>query len=140
MKSIVGTTVCTIVFAGATFMNFVIVAARGPTAQEQETAPAPDNTKMNKGDRAKGKLTADQQGQNASDRELSRKLRQSIMQDKAPSMYAHNVKIITKDTMVTLRGPVRSDEEKRAVETKAKEVTGDEKVTDELKVMGKKTS
>jgi hypothetical protein len=61
------------------------------------------------------------------------------MQDKSPSMYGRNVKIITKDGMVTLRGPVRLDEEKQAVDSKAKEVAGDEKVRDELKVTGRES-
>ncbi len=136
MKSILRTTVCTILLAGATSMNFAIIAAPAPIAQDA----APDNTKMNKQDRAEGKLTTDQQGQSASDREMTKKIRQSIMHDKSLSMSAHNVKIITKDGLVTLRGPVPSDEEKQAVETKAKEVAGDKKVTDELRVTRKKKS
>jgi osmotically-inducible protein OsmY len=44
------------------------------------------------------------------------------------------VKIISRDGMVTLKGVVRSDEEKQTVEAKAKEVTGGGKVTDELQV------
>ena len=138
MKSILRITVCTILLVGVTSINFAKIAAPAPIAQD--AAPAPDNTKMNKQDRAEGKLTADQQGQSASDREMTKKIRQSIMHDKSLSMSAHNVKIITKDGLVTLRGPVPSDEEKQAVETKAKEVAGDEKVTDELRVTRKKKS
>ena len=49
-------------------------------------------------------------------------------------MYAHNVKIITQDGMVTLKGPVHSEEEKQAIETKAKQVAGDGKVSNQLEV------
>jgi hyperosmotically inducible periplasmic protein len=103
------------------------------------TAPAmaqtaPDNTKVNKRDRAKGAPTADQQKENAGDRDLSQKIRQSIMKDKSLSTYAHNVKVIAQGGQVTLKGPVRSDEEKRRIETMANEVAGNGHVTSELTI------
>ena len=51
------------------------------------------------------------------------------MQDKSLSTYAHNVKIITQNGMVTLKGPVHSAEEKQAIESKATAVAGDGKVS-----------
>ena len=86
-------------------------------------APA-DNTKVNKQDRAKDAATADQQKENATDREITQKIRQSLMDDKTLSTYAHNVKVITQDGQVTLKGPVRTEEEKKIVEAKATEVAG----------------
>ena len=56
------------------------------------------------------------------------------MKDKSLSTYAHNVKIVTQDGQVTLKGPVRSEDEKRAIEAKAAEVAGDGKVTSELNI------
>ena len=56
------------------------------------------------------------------------------MKDKALSTYAHNVKVIAQDGQVTLKGPVRSDDEKRAVEAKATEVAGAGHVTNEMSV------
>ena len=56
------------------------------------------------------------------------------MKDKALSTYAHNVKVIAQDGQVTLKGPVRSDDEKRAVEAKATEVAGTGHVTNEMSV------
>ena len=94
----------------------------------------PDNTKVNKRDRAKGAPTADQQKENNGDRDLTQKIRQSIMKDKSLSPYAHNVKVITQAGQVTLKGPVRSDEEKRTIETIANEVAGNGHVTSELTV------
>jgi hyperosmotically inducible periplasmic protein len=93
-----------------------------------------DNTKVNKRDRAKSAATADQQKENAGDRDLTRKIRQSLMKDKTLSSYAHNVKVIAQDGQVTLKGPVRSDEEKRIVEDKATEVAGAGHVTNEISV------
>jgi osmotically-inducible protein OsmY len=104
----------------------IAVPARGQT-------PA-DNTKVNTRDRAKGAVTADQQKENPADRDLAQKVRQSLMQDKSLSSYAHNVKVVAQGGTVTLKGPVRSDEEKRVVEAKAVEVAGKGHVTNELSV------
>jgi hyperosmotically inducible protein len=107
-------------------------------AQESsDQQPAPDNTKVNQRDKNKAEPTADQQKENQPDREIARKIRQSIVQDKSLSSYAHNVKIISENGAVTLKGPVRSDEEKAAVEAKAAEVTGADKVTSQLEVKPK---
>jgi hyperosmotically inducible protein len=93
-----------------------------------------DNTKVNSRDRAKGAVTADQQRENAADRDVARKIRQSLIKDKGLSSYAHNVKVIAQGGQVTLKGPVRSDEERRAVEAKATEVAGAGHVTNEMSV------
>ena len=79
-------------------------------------------------------VTADQQKSNKSDRELTQKIRKSVYSDKSLSMAAHNVKIISRDGMVTLRGNVKSDGEKKSIEDKATEVAGAGKVTSELTV------
>jgi hyperosmotically inducible protein len=94
----------------------------------------PDNTKVNTRDRAKDAVTADQQKENAVDRNVARKIRQSLMKDKGLSTYAHNVKVIAQDGRVTLKGPVRSDEERQAVEAKATEVAGAGHVINQLSV------
>jgi hyperosmotically inducible protein len=94
----------------------------------------PDNTKVNTRDRAKGAVTADQQKENAGDRDVARKIRQSLMKDKGLSRYAHNVKVIAQDGQVTLKGPVRSDDERRTVEAKAIEVAGAGHVTNQMSV------
>jgi hyperosmotically inducible periplasmic protein len=102
-------------------------------SQDQATPPsatAPDNSAKNK----MHSKTADQQKDNTSDREATKKIRQSIMSDKSLSTYAHNVKIITQNGAVTLKGPVNSEEEKQTVASKAAEVVGQNKVTNQLKV------
>ncbi|MCU1260442.1 MAG: putative phosphoslipid binding protein [Bryobacterales bacterium] len=102
-------------------------------------AQQPDNTAVNKQDRDKTAPTADNQKNNVNDRDTTRKIRQAIIADKTLSSYAHNVKIITKNGTVTLKGPVRTEEEKSAVEAKAKEVAGPDKVTSEISVAPKKS-
>ena len=100
---------------------------------------APDNTKVNTRDRAKGAVTADQQKDNASDRDLTQKIRRALMQDKTLSSYAHNVKVIAQGGQVTLKGPVRSDVEKQSVEAKAVEVAGAGHVTNQMTVAPART-
>jgi hyperosmotically inducible periplasmic protein len=95
-----------------------------------QSTPAPDNTKMNQ----QQQTTADQQKQNPSDRAITQQIRQSIMKDKSLSTYAHNIKIITQNGQVTLKGPVRSESEKAAIEAKATAVAGTDKVTNDLNV------
>ena len=95
----------------------------------QQTAP--DNTKTNK-DQAGP--TADQQKMNPSDQALTQKIRKAIHEDQSLSSYAHNIKVITQDGKVTLRGPVRSEEEKNNLEAKAVGVAGQGNVTNELDV------
>jgi osmotically-inducible protein OsmY len=94
----------------------------------------PDNTKVNTRDRAKGAVTADQQKENATDRDLTQKIRRALMKDKSLSSYAHNVKVIAQGGQVTLKGPVRSDQEKQTVEAKAIEVAGAGRVTNEISI------
>jgi osmotically-inducible protein OsmY len=107
--------------------------AQDPSTQSAPAAAA-DNTKVNQRDQSANQPTADQQKDNRSDREITRQIRRAIVKDKSLSTYAHNVKIITQGGQVTLKGPVRSDDEKRTVEAKAAEVAGENKVTDQLDV------
>jgi hyperosmotically inducible protein len=102
-----------------------------------QSSPDSDNTKMNQRDRNPNEPTADQQQNNRSDRDLTQQIRQAIVADKTFSTYAHNVKVITQNGQVTLKGPVRSDDEKSAVEAKAAAIAGDGKITSELTVKPK---
>ena len=103
----------------------------------QSTNPQADNTKINQRDRNANEPTADQQKDNSDDRQITQQIRKSIMNDKSLSSYAHNVKVITKGGMVTLKGPVQSEDEKKAIEAKAAEVAGESKVTSQLDVKSK---
>jgi hyperosmotically inducible periplasmic protein len=94
----------------------------------------PDNTKVNKRDRDSGAPTADQQKNNMNDRQLSQAIRKAVIADKSLSTYAHNVKIIAQNGSVTLKGPVKSEEEKKAIVAKAGEIAGAGKVNDQLSV------
>jgi hyperosmotically inducible periplasmic protein len=117
----------TILFSAATLVS------QGQTPNNN--APKPDNTKVNQRDRNAGEVTADQQKTNPTDQELTRKIRQSIIADKSLSTYAHNIKIITQNGNITLKGPVKSDDEKKAVMAKAVSIAGSaDKVTDQVSI------
>jgi hyperosmotically inducible periplasmic protein len=93
-------------------------------------AQQPDNSAANKNQGS----TADQQKNNPADLDMARQIRQSIMDDKNLSTYAHNVKVIVRNSQVTLKGPVKSDDEKAAIEAKATSITGADKVRNKLTV------
>jgi hyperosmotically inducible protein len=104
-------------------------------AQSTDTKPKPDNTAVNKRDRNPDEATADQQKMNEADRALTARIREAVMADKNLSTYAHNVKIISQDGTVTLKGPVRSDDEVKSIMAKAIEGTGSaDKVINQMSV------
>jgi len=116
---------------GATlFLSASLVA--GSVQQDQQ--PAPDNSKTNQGDASKGAMTAQQQKMDPADRNITKQIRSSIYKDKSLSTYAHNIKIITQDGKVTLKGPVRSADDKASIAAKAIAVVGADNVTDQLEV------
>src|SRR5476649_1484837 len=90
-------------------------------AQSTDPAPKPDNTAVNKRDQNPGEATADQQKMNAADSALTAKIRKAVMADKNLSTYAHNVKIISQNGTVTLKGPVHSDDEVKSIMAMATE-------------------
>lgn len=110
----------------------IIVLGSAVLLHAQE--PAPDNSKTNQRDRDKAAATADRQKMTAEDRELTRKIRAAVIADKSLSTYAHNVKIIAHDGKVTIKGPVRSEDEKAAVLSKVTGLAGEGNVTDEMDV------
>lgn len=107
-----------------------VFAITPPRHQDTQQTPA-DNTAKNK-DQAPP--TADQQKMNPADRAITQKIRHAIHKDKSLSTYAHNIKIITQDGKVTLRGPVRTEEEKTNLQAKAMAVAGEENVTNQLEI------
>ena len=105
-------------------------------AQQDSSTPPADNTRVNQRDRNQSEPTADQQKENTSDRQLTQQIRRAIVKDKSLSSDAHNVKIISQNGSVTLKGPVKTAEEKQAIESKAAEIAGPDKVNSQLQVAG----
>lgn len=98
----------------------------------------PDNSKVNRRDQKATAVTPDQQSTNKSDVEVTRQIRKRLTDDDSLSTYVKNIKIITKDGTVTLRGPVRSEDERSRVVKVAEELSGGLKVINELEVSPKK--
>ena len=91
---------------------------------------APDNSANNKNQT----MTADKQTNAKADRMTSAQVRKAIMADRDLSMYAHNVKIIVLNGKVTLKGPVKSDDEKTKVASDAASVVSAVKIANQLTV------
>lgn len=104
--------------------------------QDADEPAAADNTEMNKKDRKASEPTADQAKNNEADLQTMQTIRKSIVADKSLSTYAHNVKVIAQNGHVTLKGTVRSESEKEAVEAKASNVVGKENVTNKITIQG----
>jgi hyperosmotically inducible periplasmic protein len=117
---------------GMALVSILAVVLPLPAQTPKTQTGAPDNTSVNKRDR--NSPTADQQKQNASDVDITRQIRRSITGDKSLSTYAKNIKVITQNGNVTLRGPVRSDEEKKSIEAKANDVAGAGHVKSEIQI------
>jgi hyperosmotically inducible protein len=115
---------------GSLALGLSLMATLAPRdVDAQHSAPA--NTSINK-DRIGP--TADQQMMNFSDRAITQKIRRAIHHDRSLSPYGRNIKIFMQDGKVTLRGPVRSEEEKGNLEGKAVSVARQENVTNQLEV------
>lgn len=125
-------------FAGRVILSVAFAGLCAIAAVPARAQTQPDNTKVNTRDRDKAAVTADQQKENAADRELAQQIRRALTKDKSLSSYAHNVKIIAQDGQVTLKGPVRSEDEKQTVEHTATDVAGAGHVTSQLSIAPKK--
>ncbi len=109
----------------------VVAVPAGAYVFQEPSTKAPDNSARNKQETT----TADKQTNAASDREAARKIRKSVIADKSLSMYAHNVKIIVANGAVTLKGPVKTEDEKKRIGDLATEVVGSaDKVTNDISV------
>jgi osmotically-inducible protein OsmY len=100
----------------------------------QTGSSAPDNSAVNARDRNPEAITAGEQSNSKSDMELTRKIRRAVVKNDSLSMMAHNVKIVCVNGSVTLRGPVKTDEEKTTVADIARNIAGPDKVDDQLEV------
>lgn len=94
-----------------------------------------DNTRINVRDRSDVTLTAGDQGTTPADRDITQKIRKGLVIDASGySVTAKNIKIITVNGKVTLRGPVNTDAEKTGIVTLAQSVAGAGNVEDQLEV------
>lgn len=107
--------------------NVAAMPAQNPPSE-------PDNSRMNARDRNGSTLTPMDQGSGEQDRRITQQIRQAVVKDGSLSFTAKNVKIITINGKVTLRGPVKTDAESAAIESAAKKVAGGGQVDNFLEV------
>jgi hyperosmotically inducible periplasmic protein len=110
--------------------------SRDRDARQATNAPAveADNSGRNVRDRGGETKTPGDQSESEADRTITQNIRKALTADDSLSVNAQNVKIITNDGTVTLRGPVKSEKEKADIEAKAKQVAGVKSVDNQLEV------
>ena len=119
------TTLLSLVFLGTvTFAAFA--------ADQDNTKP--DNTSVNQRDRSSQSKTSGDQSNNSADLKTTQAIRQALMKDDQLSMTAKNIKVITADGQVTLRGPVKTAEEKAKVDQIARSAAGGAQIVNQLDV------
>lgn len=117
-----------------------ILGAYAGTGRPTERTPAPpaqtapDNTGRNVRDRSGTTLTPGDQSESQADRTLTQQIRQAVVGDDSLSTTAKNIKIITTDGVVTLRGPVNNTHEKEKIQAKAQQIAGVNRVDNQLEV------
>ena len=119
------------------FSTLLVVACsknRSDNKQVSQTAVEPDNSGRNVRDRDDQNKTTGDQSENEADRTITQNIRRAVTADDSLSTNAKNVKIITNNGTVTLRGPVKSEKEKAEIEAKAKQVAGVRSVDNQLEV------
>lgn len=110
------------------------IGAQNYPAPPASTGHPADNTAVNARDRDNAAQTSMAQPNDKADVTLAAAVRRAITKDSSLSTMAHNVKIIAANGTVTLRGPVKNDDEKAKVESTARSVNGVQQVTNELDV------
>lgn len=103
-------------------------------AQDDSTPTPADNSGRNTSDRSGETVTSGDQSNSSADIKITAAIRRAVMKDDSLSMTAKNVKIITADGVVTLRGPVKTAAEKATIAKLAAAHAGSAKVTDQLVV------
>jgi osmotically-inducible protein OsmY len=96
----------------------------------------PDNTAINERDRSGETKTSGDQSNSSADLKTTQAIRQALMKDGELSMNAKNIKVITANGHVTLRGPVKNAQEKAKIDQLAKSAAGGTQIDNQLDVKG----
>jgi hyperosmotically inducible periplasmic protein len=118
-------------------LSILLCGAYTSARAQSSDATAPDNSGINMRDRSNDAVTAGEQSGDKGDLQLTAQIRRAIVKDKSLSMMAHNVKIISVNGQVTLRGPVKTEQEKTTVGSKAQAIAGTDRVDNRLEVAGR---
>jgi osmotically-inducible protein OsmY len=99
-----------------------------------QDAPAVDNSRKNERDRSGETKTSGDQSNSSEDVKITAAVRRAVVGDNSLSMTAKNVKIITANGTVTLRGPVKNDAEKAKIAELAQSAAGNANIDNQLEV------
>jgi Flp pilus assembly secretin CpaC len=97
----------------------------------------PDNTAKNERDRSGETQTSGDQSNSSADLKTTQAIRQALMKDSELSATAKNIKVITANGHVTLRGPVKTAQEKSKIDQLAKSASGGAQIEDQLEISNK---
>ena len=114
-----------------------VLAVSAVNAQTDDAATqheAADNTKANAADRNQDAKTPLDQANDQDAIDVTANIRRAVLADSSLSTSAHNVKIVTNGNVVTLRGPVKSADEKQRVEALAVKAATGKQVRNELSI------
>ena len=120
--------------AAALLVGLAVTALGGFTACDRTSGAGADNTARNARDSNGKTVTPTDQSESEGDRALTQRIRKNILDNDALSTNAHNVKIVTENGVVTLRGPVNTPQEKNTVVAAAEMTSGVKRVDDQLEV------
>jgi hyperosmotically inducible periplasmic protein len=112
------------------------VVSLAALADNEKTKP--DNTAINERDRSSETKTSGDQSNSSADLKTTQAIRQALMKDGELSTTAKNIKVITANGHVTLRGPVKTAQEKSKIDQLAKSAAGGAQVDNQLDVKGSK--
>lgn len=110
------------------------VSAVTVTAAAADEKTDADNTAINKRDRSSETTTSGDQSNSSADLKVTQDIRRALMKDGELSMTAKNIKIVTAGGQVTLRGPVKTAQEKTKIAQIAKSAAGGAQIVDQLDV------
>ena len=119
-----------------TLLVLACLSTVSAAAMAADDKTKPDNTAINERDRSRETQTSGDQSNSSADLKTTQAIRQSLMKDSELSTTAKNIKIITNNGQVTLRGPVKNAQEKAKIDQLARSAAGGAKIDDQLDVKG----
>jgi hyperosmotically inducible protein len=119
-----------------TLLTLASVSAFSLAALAGNEKTKPDNTAINERDRSGETKTSGDQSNGSADLKTTQAIRQALMKDGELSMTAKNIKVITANGHVTLRGPVKTAQEKAKIDQLAKSAAGGAQIDNQLDVKG----
>ena len=119
-----------------TLLILLLGCSKKDEAKNNQASPtvAADNSGKNVRDRDDAMKTSGDQSESEADRTISQNIRQAINADDSLSTNGKNVKIITAEGVVTLRGPVKNETEKTNIVAKARQIAGVKSVENQLEI------